>query len=90
MEWLQYLLLLVCPLMMIFCMKGHRHVHKEQKLFIGMDSKLSNLELEINKRRNELDILPALVKKILKSKAVSFNKVTVFDFRKFDESLDTN
>lgn len=37
MEWLSYLLVLLCPLMMIFCMKGmtgHKHsrsVHQDAK-----------------------------------------------------------
>jgi hypothetical protein len=26
-EWLKYLLLLICPLMMIFYMKRHKHSH---------------------------------------------------------------
>lgn len=28
MEWLPFLLLLLCPLMMIFCMRGHGHGDK--------------------------------------------------------------
>jgi len=63
MEWL---LTLICPLMMIFMMfgmRGHGHGHKEKKSSKGMDSKISNLELENKKLRNELDNLSALVKK---------------------------
>ncbi|WP_394237297.1 DUF2933 domain-containing protein [Niallia oryzisoli] len=61
MEWL---LLLICPLMMIFMMFGMKgHGHKEQNSSKGMDLKMSNLELENKKLRNELDTLSALVKK---------------------------
>ncbi len=50
--------------MMIFMMFGMRgHGHKDSNASKGMDSKVSNLELENKKLRNELDTLSALVKK---------------------------
>lgn len=64
MEWLTYLLLLLCPLMMIFCMKGmagHKHhgSHTSNKL----DTKMSQLEVENQKLRKEIEDLSSLVKK---------------------------
>jgi len=73
MEWLQYLLLLICPLMMIFCMKGHNHSHGkgngdhcEDHQTHGskeLDIKLSRLETENEKLRKEINALSAMVKK---------------------------
>lgn len=76
MEWLKYLLLLICPLMMIFCMKGHSHshgrghveksdIHKHPYTPISkkIDKKMSKLEIENKKLRNEIDKLSATVKK---------------------------
>ena len=61
MEWL---LVLICPLMMIFMMFGMRgHGYKDPNSSKGMDAKMSNLELENKKLRNELDALSAVVKK---------------------------
>jgi len=66
-EWLKYLLILVCPLMMIFCMKGHGHGHKHQNheshCSKGMDTKISNLEIENAKLRQEIEALASMVKK---------------------------
>lgn len=74
MEWLKYLLLLICPLMMIFCMKGHSHsrghieksdTNKHSYILISkkLDKKMSKLEIENKKLRNEIDKLSATVKK---------------------------
>lgn len=73
MEWLPYLALLICPLMMIFCMKGHgshgshgkghnNHNHNSH-CSNDMDKKMSNLELENEKLRKEIEDLSAMVKK---------------------------
>ena len=74
MEWLSLLLLLLCPLMMIFCMKGHLGGHKhshgndshqnhDSHLSNGVLSKVKNLELENEKLRKEINELTTLVKK---------------------------
>ena len=61
MEWLLWLL---CPLMMIFCMKGMgRHKHHHTHASHEMDDKLSKLELENEKLRKEIDVLSSMVKK---------------------------
>lgn len=63
-EWLSYLLLLLCPLMMIFCMKGmggHKHHHSHSSK--DLDTKMSKLELENEKLRKEIDDLSSMVKK---------------------------
>jgi hypothetical protein len=73
-EWLKYLLLLICPLMMISCMKGHSHgrghveksdIHKHPYTPISknLDKKMSKLKIENKKLRNETDKLSATVKK---------------------------
>ena len=66
MEWLQLLILLICPLMMIFCMKGmfgqknhDHHSHSSNNL----NDKMLNLELENKKLREEIEALSAMVKK---------------------------
>lgn len=68
MEWLQYLLLLLCPLMMIFCMKGHFGGHKhnhnhESHSMNDIDKKVGNLLEENAKLRQEVDDLSKMVKK---------------------------
>jgi hypothetical protein len=62
MEWFSYLLLLLCPLMMIFCMKGmgsHEHHHSSN----DMEEKMSKLELENEKLRKEVNAFSSMVKK---------------------------
>ncbi|HWO76939.1 MAG TPA: DUF2933 domain-containing protein [Bacillus sp. (in: firmicutes)] len=66
MEWFSNLLLLLCPLMMIFCMKGmggykHHHSHSSN----DMDIKISKLELENEELRKEINSLSAKVQKDL-------------------------
>jgi len=68
MEWLLYLLLLICPLMMIFMMKGHgghRHGHQHHGMnpSKNWDSKLMKMEQENEKLRKELNDLSTMVKK---------------------------
>lgn len=65
MEWLSYLLLLLCPLMMIFCMKGHLggHKHHDSHSSIDLSKKMRNLEAENEQLRKEIDALSTLVKK---------------------------
>ncbi len=65
MEWLSYLLVLLCPLMMIFCMKGHGGSHKKHEAHLNSDisSKLTNLEKENEALKREIDLLSSLVKK---------------------------
>jgi hypothetical protein len=62
MQWLQYLLILVCPLMMIFCMRGHGGGHNHQ-YDQNMDKKLKLLEEENNKLKSEMETLAKMVKK---------------------------
>lgn len=58
MEWL---LLLLCPLMMIFCMKGMGgHKHHSSHSSKDLNVKMTDLEQENMKLRKEID---ALVKK---------------------------
>ena len=65
MEWLQLLTLLICPLMMIFCMKGmfghskHHHTHGTKDL----DARLKSIELENGKLKREIETLSALERK---------------------------
>lgn len=64
MEWLSILLLLICPLMMIFMMKGHRGGHHhEPHSAKDLNTKMSNIELENEKLRKEIDALSTMVKK---------------------------
>ncbi|MGS2778316.1 DUF2933 domain-containing protein [Robertmurraya sp. GLU-23] len=64
MEWLSYLLVLLCPLMMIFCMKGHGNHKKHDNHFNSdISSKLTNLEKENEELKREIDLLSSLVKK---------------------------
>lgn len=66
MEWLQYLLVLACPIMMIFCMKGmggHKHHDHDSHSTKISDSKMANLELENEKLRKEIEALSSMVKK---------------------------
>ncbi|WP_462412190.1 DUF2933 domain-containing protein [Neobacillus sp. Marseille-QA0830] len=68
MEWLSFLLVLICPLMMIVMMRGHgghgtgpKHHHEG---FINeLDSKMAKLELENEKLRNEVHNLSSMLKK---------------------------
>lgn len=65
MEWLQYLLLLVCPLMMIFMMKGHSHGggHKHHNSSNELDYKISVLEDENKRLQKEISTLSSMIKK---------------------------
>lgn len=69
MEWLFYLMLLICPLMMIFMMKGHghgghgSHEHHDAHTSKNLAIKMSNLEIENEKLRKEIDALSTMVKK---------------------------
>jgi hypothetical protein len=58
MEWLSFLLLLICPLMMLFCMKGHmvgRHNHNKTNLGNNLEKRMHFLEEENKKLQKELD-----------------------------------
>jgi hypothetical protein len=66
MQWLSYLPLLLCPLMMIFCMRGHgggHNHHHNQNISKTMDTKLKLLEEENSKLKNEIETLAKIVKK---------------------------
>lgn len=69
MEWLQYLLLLICPLMMISMMmmghgghggkQKHNNSHSPEELNI----KMSRLELENQTLKKEIEALSTLIRK---------------------------
>lgn len=65
MTWLSVLALLICPLMMIFCMKGMMggHNHHDSHSSHNLNNKMKNLESENEKLRKEIDALSLLVKK---------------------------
>jgi cell division protein FtsB len=66
MQWLSYLLFLLCPLMMIFCMRGHgggHSHHAESHSTKDIDDKMQLLEAENQKLRNEIENLTMIVKK---------------------------
>ena len=65
MEWLPYLLLLLCPIMMIFCMKGMGgHGHKNHSHGTNdLNMKISKLEGENERLQKEIDSLSEMVKK---------------------------
>ena len=65
MEWLQLLTLLICPLMMLFCMKGMfgHHKHHQSHGTKDLDARLKSLELENGKLRSELDNLASVERK---------------------------
>jgi Protein of unknown function (DUF2933) len=64
MEWLPYLLLLLCPIMMIFCIKGMGHGHKNHSHGTNdLNMKISKLEGENERLQKEIDFLSAMVKK---------------------------
>lgn len=65
MSWLSILVLLLCPLMMIFCMKGMMggHKHDDSHPSHDLNKKMKYLEVENEKLRKELDNLASLVKK---------------------------
>ena len=68
MEWLQLLMLLICPLMMIFCMKGmsgHKNHDHHSHSSNYLNEKMLNLELENEKLRKEVDALSSMLKKVL-------------------------
>ncbi|WP_312098645.1 DUF2933 domain-containing protein [Niallia sp.] len=65
MEWLSYLLVLICPLMMIFMMKGHGggHKHHNSHSMTELDVKMNNLQNENEKLKKEIADLSTLIKK---------------------------
>jgi cell division protein FtsB len=65
MAWLPYLLVLICPLMMIFMMKGHGggHQHHDSQPSKDLGAKMSNLELENEKLRKEINDLSSMMNK---------------------------
>ncbi|WP_445492030.1 DUF2933 domain-containing protein [Niallia sp. 03133] len=64
MEWLSYLLFLICPLMMILCMKGmNGHKHNASHASKEIDVKMTKLEQENEQLRKEINALSILVKK---------------------------
>lgn len=66
MDWIQILLVLLCPIMMIFCMKGHLGGHKHSHDSHGMtklEKEVVNLHEENAKLKKELSELTILVKK---------------------------
>ena len=68
MEWLsQNWVLLICPLMMLFCMKGmfggHKHHNHDSQSSKAMEGKITHLELENEKLKKEIDALSAMIKK---------------------------
>jgi hypothetical protein len=65
MQWLSYLLVLLCPLMMIFCIRGHGKGDKhpeDSDLKKNLDNKVNFLQKENNMLREEIAFLSALVK----------------------------
>jgi hypothetical protein len=66
MEWLQYLLILLCPLMMIICMKGHggKHKHHEETdITKNLNKKIKYLQEENEMLRGEILFLLEVNKK---------------------------
>lgn len=67
MEWLQYALILLCPLMMIICMKGHlgghQHKHEHHSSSDDLSNKVADLQAENEKLKREIAELSLLVKK---------------------------
>ncbi|MFT8323598.1 MAG: DUF2933 domain-containing protein [Bacillus sp. (in: firmicutes)] len=66
MEWLSYLLVLVCPIMMLFMMKGHgghKHGQNHNQAAQDIELKMTNLEEENKKLHEKLENLSAFVKK---------------------------
>ncbi|WML43416.1 DUF2933 domain-containing protein [Neobacillus sp. PS3-40] len=66
MQWLSYLLILICPLMMIFMMKGHgggHHNHDKSHASHDLNRKVDLLQEENIKLRNEIETLSSLMKK---------------------------
>ncbi|MDA1475173.1 DUF2933 domain-containing protein [Bacillus changyiensis] len=47
MEWLQVLLFLACPLMMLFCMKGMFNRDKSEKMEQTSHTELQSLQIKI-------------------------------------------
>ncbi|SOC42981.1 bZIP transcription factor [Ureibacillus acetophenoni] len=63
-NWLPLLILLICPLMMVFMMfGGHRHTHgkgnqkTQHSTLIELESKVTTLEKENEKLREEINEL---------------------------------
>ncbi|MEW9124417.1 MAG: DUF2933 domain-containing protein [Thermotaleaceae bacterium] len=69
MEWFQFLLVLICPLMMIICMKGHMGGQKGHRQYHesngsnDLGAKVIKLQEENTKLRKEISDLALLIKK---------------------------
>lgn len=64
MEWLPFLLLLLCPLMMIFCMrghghgdKGHNHNHSHESHSVDAHKMHSMDQYKMNELMGKVDLL---------------------------------
>jgi len=65
MPWYILLMLLICPLMMLFCMKGHgsNHKHHDSNISKDLDKKVTNLKAENEILKKEIDNLSSYLKK---------------------------
>lgn len=66
MEWITYLLILLCPIMMIFMMKGHgkgHQNHNNSHVDHELEKKINHLHEDNKKLRDEVENLSVMVKK---------------------------
>lgn len=65
MEWIPFLMLLICPLMMIFMMKGHSHRggHDHHNSSKELHIKLTKLEKENERLQKEINSISSMIKK---------------------------
>lgn len=66
MEWLSYLLVLVCPIMMLFMMKGHgghKHGSNNKQSSPDLEDKVLKLEQENKRLSSKLEDLSISLKK---------------------------